>query len=302
MRILHFSDVHVDFPVGSLPWTTWLSKRALGGLNHAARRRSHFLHAREKLGLLHRFAIEQAVDVALCTGDYTILGTAPEIDSAFEVMRPFTEGPFCFATVPGNHDLYLEDSVRDGRFPRHFGPWMKSVRPGAWPFVQLPSDDVAIIGIESARPNPEPWRSSGRIPDAQLEALRSLLREEEIRRRFVIVMTHYAPRLWSGEPDSASHGLENADAFIHALSDIERGCVLHGHVHRRYSVPLLPSKIQALCAGSTTQEGREGLWLIDHRAGLARATPGVFSEGQYRLVESESVTLFERDPPDAVAR
>jgi len=297
MRILHFSDVHVDFPVGSLPWSTWLSKRALGGLNHAARRRSHFVHAREKLGLLHRFALEQSIDVALCTGDYTILGTAPEIDSAFEAIKPFTEGPFQFATVPGNHDLYLEDSVRDGRFPLHFGPWMRSERTGTWPFVQLPNDDVAIIGIESARPNPEPWRSSGRIPEAQLEALRLILQDEDIRRRFVIVMTHYAPRLWNGQPDSRSHGLENADAFIEVLGLIERGCVLHGHVHRRFSVPLLPSKIQALCAGSTTQEGREGLWMIDINAGQARATPGAFEAGRYILLESEAISLSTNATP-----
>jgi 3',5'-cyclic AMP phosphodiesterase CpdA len=293
MRILHFSDVHVDFPVGSLPWSTWLSKRALGGLNHAARRRSHFLRAREKLGLLHSFALEQRIDLALCTGDYTILGTAPEIDSAFDAMKPFTQGPFQFATVPGNHDVYLEDSVRDGRFPLHFGPWMKSSpsRPGAWPFVQLPNDNVAIIGIESARPNPEPWRSSGRIPEVQLDALRALLQEDAMRSRFVIVMTHYAPRLWTGEPDTRSHGLDNASEFIDVLGLIERGCVLHGHVHRRYGVPLLPAKIQALCAGSTTQEGREGLWVIDVNGTEARATPGAFKEGRYILLESEAISL-----------
>ncbi len=291
MRILHFSDVHVDFPVGSLPWSTWLSKRALGGLNHAARRRSHFVEARHKLELLHRFALEQSIDVALCTGDYTILGTAPEIDAAFEAIKPFTEGPFQFATVPGNHDVYLEDSVRDGRFPMHFAPWMRSVRAGTWPFVQLPSDEVAIIGIESARPNPEPWRSSGHIPEVQLEALRVILQDEDIRRRFVIVMTHYAPRLWNGQPDSVSHGLKNADAFIDVLGLVTRGCVLHGHVHRRYSVPLSPAKIQALCAGSTTQEGREGLWVIDIEAGHARATPGAFEAGRYILLESEAISL-----------
>ena len=49
IRVLHFSDVHVDLPLSSLPWTTWLGKRAIGGLNHAIRRRPHFVHAIDKL-------------------------------------------------------------------------------------------------------------------------------------------------------------------------------------------------------------------------------------------------------------
>ncbi|MFN7698089.1 MAG: metallophosphoesterase family protein [Deltaproteobacteria bacterium] len=296
LRVLHFSDVHVDMSLSSLPWTTWLGKRAIGGLNHALRRRRHFVHAVDKLGALARFAEEQRVDLALCTGDYTILGTEPELALAARAVAPLTTRPLGFATVPGNHDLYLDDSVREGRFEKYFAKWMTSDRPdlatnGAFPFVRLFGEELAVVGVSSARPNPEPWRSSGRVPEAQLEGLRRVLGLPEVRGRFVIVMTHYAPRLWNGRPDSITHGLDNADALLAVIAELPRGCLLHGHVHRRYAVRAEGVRPWLLGAGSTTQEGREGLWLIEIDRGSARALPGTFSEGSYRLDPEHLLSL-----------
>ena len=49
LRVLHFSDVHVDFPLRAMPWRQMLNKRLLGGANLALRRRQHFIEARTKL-------------------------------------------------------------------------------------------------------------------------------------------------------------------------------------------------------------------------------------------------------------
>jgi 3',5'-cyclic AMP phosphodiesterase CpdA len=296
IRVLHFSDVHVDLPLLSLPWTTWLGKRAIGGLNHALRRRKHFVHAVDKLAALARFADAQQVDLALCTGDYTILGTLPELDLAARAIEPLTHRPLGFATVPGNHDVYLGDSVREERFEKHFAKWMQSDRPdlatdGPFPFVRLFGDSLAVIGVSSARPNPEPWRSSGRIPELQIDGLRRALADAAVRDRFVIVMTHYAPRLWNGRPDSITHGLENADALLEAIASIPRGCLIHGHVHRRFSLRAPGVRPMLLGAGSTTQEGREGLWMIEIEPHGAQAIPGHFVDGAYRLDEPGRLSL-----------
>ncbi|MBN8614706.1 MAG: metallophosphoesterase [Deltaproteobacteria bacterium] len=296
IRVLHFSDVHVDLPLSSLPWTTWLGKRAIGGLNHALRRRKHFVHAVDKLAALARFADAQHVDLALCTGDYTILGTLPELDLAARSIEPLTHRPLGFATVPGNHDVYLGDSVREQRFEKHFAKWMRSDRPdlttdGPFPFVRLFGDSLAVIGVSSARPNPEPWRSSGRIPDLQIDGLRRAITDPEVRDRFVIVMTHYAPRLWNGRPDSITHGLENADALLETIASIPRGCLIHGHVHRRFSVRVPDVGPMLLGAGSTTQDGREGLWMIEVEDTRASAVPGLYREGAYVLDETGRLPL-----------
>lgn len=294
LRILHFSDVHVDSSFAELPWSTWLSKRALGGLNHALRRRRSFVDAGRKLADLARFADAHEVALSVCTGDCTILGTEREMARAFEAIEPMSRRPFGLAIVPGNHDVYLEDAVRDARFAKYFGKFMTTDLPEmaverGFPFVRWVGDEVVVVGVESARPNPAPWRSSGRIPDAQLGALERILSRADVRRRFVLVLTHYAPRLWDGRPDTLLHGLENADAFLKVVSGVERGCVLHGHVHRRYAVRVPGVRPLLLGAGSATQAGREGFWLLDVERELA--IPGAYRSGQYVLERDCAVSL-----------
>ncbi len=282
MRVLHLSDVHVDVPFASMPPGGWLSpKRIVGGANLALRRRSHFRGAREKLGLLEQFRSEMNVDLVICTGDYTALGTEPELHAAFDAIQPLTRAPAGFVTVPGNHDVYVADSV--GRFERIFSDLLD---PGPWPRVRIASDTVAVVSLNSARPNPQPWRSSGRIPDEQLEALPAIF--DSLGDRFVFVITHYAPRLADGLPDRFSHGLTNADALLTACANL-RGAILHGHVHRRYRVRLPDVRPELFCAGSTTQRGSEGFWLFDVQGGELSARPGGFEDGRYGLL---------RDPPE----
>ncbi len=298
IRVLHLSDVHVDTPLSSLPLASWLGKRAVGGLNHALRRRPYFRDAASKLDALADFAERERVDLALATGDFTILGTAPEFELAARAIARLTERPLGLLTVPGNHDLYLPDSVRERRFEKHFAKWMRSDRPelaidGVFPFVRLFDDGLAVVGVPSARPNPAPWRSSGRVEASQLEALERLLALPELRERFVIVMTHYAPRLWDGRPDSRTHGLENADALLGILAALPKGCLVHGHVHRRYAVREPGVRPWLLCAGSTTMAGREGLWLLEIGADHASAIPGAYRDGGYWLDEARRISLLD---------
>jgi hypothetical protein len=46
--------------------------------------------------------------------------------------------------------------------------------------------------------------------------------------------------------------------------------VLHGHIHRRYHHPATDERPHLFGAGSSTQQGREGYWLIETRDGLIR--------------------------------
>ena len=278
MRVLHLSDVHVDVPLAAMPPGAWLSpKRLLGAANLTLRRRSHFSEARDKLRLLERFRQEAEVDLVICTGDYTALGTEPELHAARAAIDPLTHAPQGFVTVPGNHDVYVPDSL--GRFERIFGDLLGE---GAWPRVRLVGDTVAVVAVSSARPNPQLWRSSGRIPEPQLSALPAIF--EALADRFVFVITHFAPRLANGEPDRFSHGLVNADALLGACRSLN-GAILHGHVHRRYRVRVEGVRPELFCAGSTTQRGSEGFWLFDVADDAVTARPGGFVEGRYSLLD-----------------
>ena len=295
MRVLHLSDVHVTVPLRQLPWRQMLNKRFIGAANLALRRGRHFAQARQKLEALARFCDEQQVDLVIATGDYTALGTDPELAAARSAIECLTHRPHGYVTVPGNHDVYLHDVVRERRFERHFGDFMHSDLPaqcvdGPWPLVRLYDEPLAVIAVNSARPNPAPWRSSGAIPDAQLTALSTLCRDARFQDRFVFVITHYAPRRADATPDSPSHGLDNADAFLAACGGLRRGAILHGHIHRRFQLALPQLPLRIFGAGSTTCDGREGLWLFDVDAHSSRAQPGSWVDGRYQL-ESTHVSF-----------
>ena len=301
LRVLHFSDVHVQRPVLSAPPSELLGKRFLAGLNLWLSRGKHFVDAREKLRALASFAAEERVSLALCSGDYTAMGTCDELAdarAAVEALRQIS--PEGLVTVPGNHDLYLPDTVRDQRFDRHFGDVLQTDLPeyrvdGAFPFVRLFGDQLAVIGVNSARPNPNPFRSSGRVPDLQLAALGRIFDDARLAGRWLIVMTHYGILRQDGRPDSKSHGLENAAELVR-LCTRPRLLLVHGHIHHTYHHASTSERPWLFCAGSTTQRGREGFWLYDVGAEQLRATPGEYAEGRYRLRAAAAVTIARAAP------
>ena len=287
-RILHVSDLHLENGFAGVSWRSFANKRLVGLANLRLRRRRLFAEAPRKVQALAELADKQEIDLVLCTGDLTALGTDPEIAFARGVIEPLTRVPHGLFVVPGNHDLYLQDVVQAQVFERHFGEFLRTDLPeyavdGPWPQVWLSIDGLAIIGVNSARPNARPSISSGRIPDAQLDALSGILADERVRNRFVVLATHYAPRLANGNPDRPPHGLENADAFLELSRSLERGVIAHGHVHWCYHVQVPETGLPLCCAGSTTHEGREGLWLYEVEDTRAVATPGRWDQERYVL-------------------
>lgn len=296
-RVLHVSDLHLEHGFEGVPFTSFLNKRLVGLANLTLHRRRLFADAPLKVEALAAFAREQHVDLVLCTGDYTALGTEAEMTYARRIVDPLTKFPGGFFTVPGNHDIYLSDSARAGWFEQHFGEFLETDLPalsvdGTWPLVRLSGDGIALVGVNSARPNDKPTMSNGRIPDAQIDALARVLDHPRVRGRFVFIATHYAPRLENGLPDRPHHGLENADALLAATRGVQRGAVVHGHVHWRYQVRVPECPLPLFCAGSTTHAGREGLWLYDVNDHGASATPGRWDQTRYVLEEDAQLDLL----------
>jgi 3',5'-cyclic AMP phosphodiesterase CpdA len=295
IRVLHFSDVHVQEPLRSIPAAELLGKRALAALNLVFSRGKHFREVLVKLGALCRFARDEAVDLALCSGDHTALGTHAELFIARSAIAPLTELPHGYLTVPGNHDLYARDALRDGRFERYFGDLQQSDLPeyaadGAYPFVRLVGSELAVVGVNSARPN-SIISSAGRVPDAQVEALSRVLDDARLAGRFVIVMTHYGILRRGGQPDHAHHGLENADELMRVCSR-PRVLFIHGHIHHHFCHAPAQRHPWLFCAGSATHHGREGAWLYELDPSEPRAVPVCWREGDYVLDRDASVRLY----------
>lgn len=295
-RILHVSDLHLERGFPGVPARAFLNKRIVGYANLRFRRRKAFADAARKVETLAAFAAEQSVDLVICTGDYTALGTEPEIEYARRIIEPLTHAPLGFFTVPGNHDLYLRDTVEAGWFDASFGELMRTELPelsvdGIWPQVRFPAEGLAVVGVNSARANPKPTHSSGYIPDEQIEALIRILDDPRVRDRFVMIATHYAPRLANGKPDRPAHGLVNADAFLSACACAARGVIVHGHIHWRYHVRVPETPLSLCCSGSTTHAGREGLWVFDVDDRGVVATPGRWDQTRYVLETDQALAL-----------
>jgi 3',5'-cyclic AMP phosphodiesterase CpdA len=296
MRLLHFSDVHVGASLRDVPLRRWASKRGLAGLNLLLGRGKRFHSSVDKLQALAVFAREQEIRAVLFTGDYTALGLESEFRAARRAVEPLLEVPAVYVNVPGNHDLYLPEVLRAQRFERFFGDTLESDLPryrsdGPWPLVRWIGEHVVAVAVNSARPNPQPWRSNGRISDDQLAALSDMLAEESVRRRFVFVLTHYAPRLADGGRDTRLHGLINADEFLAVCADLPRGAILCGHSHHAFLVRVQGVRPPIICAGSTTMARREAFWVYEAQTERVRATRGKWNGEAYCLDPSSTVEL-----------
>lgn len=296
MRILHFSDIHLDPDLRHFPLRSWLGKRFVAGLNLLLLRRRHFADSAAKVATLPAFCDEHDVDLVIFSGDYVAMGTRRELVTARQAVEPLMHRPLGFVNVPGNHDIYLPDTVKGGWWEESFGDTLTSDLEGCsvdgpWPLVRLVGDDVAVVAVDSARPNPSVFKSSGRIPAVQLEALAGLLADPRIRDRFIFVVTHYAPRLPSGERDTVGHGLENADELLAVVGGMERGALLFGHVHHCCRIVVPGVRPTLFDAGSATFSGREGLWLYEMTGREGRAIRGRWTGGRYLLDEGESHPL-----------
>jgi len=268
LRILHFSDIHVGALVRHMKWKKWFSKRAVGAINLLRGRANYFDGVEEKMAAMVRFKEKNDIDIIINTGDYTALGLEYELVTARELMDPFMSPPQNYLTVPGNHDIYVHEGNSHYRFAAHFCSVLQNDLPeycrgGHYPLIRLIGNDVAVIALNSSKPNPWPWRSDGHIPTIQLQAFDQILQDERVKGRFLFVITHYAPRLANGKPDKKLHGLHNADDFLRSCSIIENGAILFGHIHKTYRVEVPEVKIPLYCAGSATMEGCEGAWVFE---------------------------------------
>jgi len=296
MRVLHFSDVHVGIPLLQVPLRKWFGKRAVGGANLLAARQRLFSDAVPKLQSLARFRRENAIDLVIFSGDYTALGLDREFKAARQAVQPLMDAPHGFVNVPGNHDLYVPDVVRERRFERHFGDTLQSDLPeargaGPWPVVRLVGDDVAVVAVNSARPNRLIWRSSGEIPPRELDAFATVLGNPAVRERFVFIVTHYAARLRDGSPDRKLHGMINADDFLAVCAGLPRGAILCGHIHHRYHVRIEGVGPTLFCAGSATMDRREGIWVFETDGAAVRATPGSWTGHEYTLDRDSAIDV-----------
>lgn len=281
IRLLHFSDIHVQAPIRAMRKRELLSKRAIGLGNLWLRRASRFSEVGQRMEQMASYFRAEQPHAVICTGDVTTVGTQAELEVAASLLRPFTEAPFGLHLVAGNHDIYLRDVLADKRFETTL-----SERGSTHALHQ----SLRIIPLLSARPNPQPWRSSGRIDRTALEQLAEVL-EQSPKDGWNVVMTHYAPRLASGAPDTFRHGLTNYEALERVLRGRPRTVLLHGHIHERYYLNAQQASVPTFCAGSCTDAKYGGFWMYEVEHDRLRAFAGQWTGDEYALLDRAPIEI-----------
>lgn len=268
MRFLHCSDVHITqnyaaAPFFQLGWRRWIAlfELSFGG------RAAAYAQASATLKQIVDDAKAHRVDHLILSGDLTAYAMEAEFQGAREALGALADDPRRCTLIPGNHDVYTPGAVRTRRFHRYFGQLVgtdlpEHESPTGFPFVRLLGEETAVVGLHSARVPEVPGFSFGRIGRAQLGRLKRLLEDPRLANRAVLIVVHHAPLTSKGKADKVLHGLWDAEALF-ALCPGPRFAVLHGHIHKRYHHPATDRRPHLFGAGSSTQAGREGYWIIE---------------------------------------
>lgn len=238
IRVLHFSDPHVQLP-------RWRERklRELGPLRSLATvelwkgRGRDFDEALDKLKLIVRDADALKADYVVCTGDLTQLAMEEEFALAREALAPLGDRLLC---IHGNHDRYpFRRKTPNKLYEQYFPP-----RPLPRGFVALDSCGEVCW----------PVVTRGSIDHAALQ--------QDFTGKVVLI--HHAPLR-----DKPWHELRGRKALLEATRNAT--AVLCGHIHKRVRDG------NVYCAGSSTERGKEGYWLLEMDEGrlVAAAQRGI---------------------------
>jgi 3',5'-cyclic AMP phosphodiesterase CpdA len=276
MRFLHFSDVHVTQDYFRMPLRRlgWRRAIALFELSFGGRAK-RYANSASTIGHIVADRERHGVDHLILSGDLTAYATEWEFEHAREALGDLVHDRSRITIIPGNHDVYTPGAYNTRRFERYFGHLLESdlpeyTRDGPFPFVRLLGDEVAIIGLMSARVPLMPGFSFGAIGKKQLGGLRDALHDPRLKDRAILVVVHHAPVAPSGRKDRFFHGLLDADVLM-GLCQGPRFAVLHGHIHKRYHHPATDKRPHTFGAGSSTEGGHEGYWIIDVEDGQVKS-------------------------------
>jgi 3',5'-cyclic AMP phosphodiesterase CpdA len=292
MRVAHFSDLHV-LALDGLSRTRLLNKRFTGWVNLKLKRAHK--HRPGYVRSIAREITRTKIDHVVITGDLTNLALEQEFEATKQLLEDELELDAEHVTVvPGNHDLYTRGALRSKRFTTFFSHYMESDLPdlaadiplGRFPVVKL-RGPLAIIGLSSAVPRP-PLMASGKLGDAQLEALERILEHPEVKKRTPIIALHHPVHNPPSRLKTFIEGLWDAEKLLAIARKLPRGMLLHGHMHSRMQRPIAEGVGNLWSIGATSAS-------LDHVDGDRMAGFNLYefdNEGTLGRVEAH---IF--DPP-----
>jgi 3',5'-cyclic AMP phosphodiesterase CpdA len=224
LRIAHLSDIHV----WKYDWRPWqlAGKRAVGIMALLAGRSRRF--RLERLDAVVERVLAIRPDHVLITGDLTTTALVAEFQDVRRRLGPLLEDPDRATVLPGNHDRYTPQAVRERRFEAVFGAFAPAT---TYPWLRWLDSRTAILGLDPSRAH---LTAIGRLPKEQLAKARDLLARDRPHR--LIVACHYplaAPL--EHQSDLRCKRLVNAAEVAGWLNEVGPHLYCCGHVHAAWS-------------------------------------------------------------------
>ena len=198
-RLAHLSDPHLQPPAGALAPADFVSKRLLSAIAWRRKGREHQPRVLDAL----------TADIAAYGPDHIALTLSP-----------------------GNHDALVAKNAPDSFAP--WRDWLEDPGDTAFPGVRR-RGPVALVNLCSATPT-APWLATGRLGDAQLARLATVLDQLRQEDLFRVLLIHHPP---TGGIVSKRKSLEDAPALRALLQAKGAELILHGHAHEA-AVSTLP--------------------------------------------------------------
>jgi 3',5'-cyclic AMP phosphodiesterase CpdA len=236
----HLSDLHLPHEP-RLTFAQRFSKRQLSVWSWRRRRR---IQRPEILAALQGDLQSRPLSHIVVTGDITNFSLPAEYRDAATWLRQLA-GNTSISVVPGNHDALVPVPHADG-----LANWAGLMGDdGQWPYV-VRRGPVSFIGLCSARAT-APLLASGKLGEAQLTRLASLLRDEGAVRRRRVVLLHHP--LADGAV-RARKALSDRAALREVLQREGAELVLHGHAREARLEPVRGPRgpIPVLCVPSSS--------------------------------------------------
>jgi Icc-related predicted phosphoesterase len=133
--------------------------------------------------------------------------------------------------------------------------------------VRRLGDEAALLLLETAQPWSWPVISPGRIEDKELGRLEVALRDPALRDLCKLVLVHHAPVRRSRSQGGPLGVLRGADALLRVAAAGGAEAILCGHIHERFDQPARTGRPRVICAGSSTERGDEGYWVLEIERG-----------------------------------
>jgi 3',5'-cyclic AMP phosphodiesterase CpdA len=205
------------------------SKRLLGYANLELLRGTRMSQA-PALEMLRRAGAEPA-DFFVVSGDLSNLALPCELERSARLLREAGFAPERTMVLPGNHDRYVPEALRDRFFERALADWLPVgfAASGQYPIARVVGP-LLILGLDTAIPR-RTIRSAGHLGAAQLDRLRALLDAPEHAGLWPVIALHHPPLPVSGSPvRQYFRGLMGFGRLLQLLEG-RSATLLHGHLH-----------------------------------------------------------------------